>query len=581
MAFLSLPDELLPSSWTKLHIAAYQNNVLSLVTLLNTSGVDNEDKHQRTALFVALQHGRREAAVLLIENGASLEKAVGSKDDLVVSSNLYDFGVYLLSRETVRASLEQYESFLITVACNACMEGDFPLLQAVVTVSRSCLQGSDCIGLSPVHYAVIGGHMECLETLLSYSVDPDTVSPVYKSTPLHFACRLGRPAFALFLLKSSSSPEAALTRQDPSGSTPLHLALSYYHWDIVSDILNSHRDQCLEDSCLTLPDKCGHSVASLLQRLRFDQIFPSSYQMLIPCLSQEEATQLLFNSVYTNTPHLVSYAIQQGAEVACVDRELQITPLLLAASMGLVEIVGILLNNGAELGFADNSGRTALHHAARQGHHDVVLSLLDAAASSCSTATTLMRRSKDGFSPLELAVMNQHEQTVLALLDSDFTCVFEENWLKVLNLAVGWIDRQLLQQLSQAFPANWVDLMVSYSASCPTASISSVKSKKPFCLKPPVESYYPLHLALTQGNVEVVECILSQCSNRRMVLAWKDSHGRSVASLLGGTDYRSFLYDSSWEDEIMSVMASDFMTSMIDFECAALLHVITGESTLY
>ena len=576
MAFLSLPDELLPSSWTKLHIAAYQNDVVSLLTLLDTSGVDKEDKHQRTALYVALQHGRREAAVLLIENGASLEKAGWSKDDFVVSSNLYDFGVYLLSRETVRASLEQYESFLITVACNACTEGDFPLLQAVVTVSRSCLQGSDCIGLSPVHYAVIGGHMECLETLLSYGVDPDTVSQVYKSTPLHFACRLGRPAIALFLLKSSCSPEAALTRQDPSGSTPLHLALSYYNWDIVSDILNSHRGQCLEDSCRTVLDKCGYSVASLLQHLRFDQIFPSSYQMLIPCLSQEEATQLLFNSVYINTPHLVSYAIQQGAEVACVDRGLQITPLLLAASMGLVEIVGILLSNGAELGFADNSGRTALHHAARKGYHDVVLSLLDAAA-TCSIATTLMRHSKDGFSPLELAVMNQHKQTVLALLDSDFTCVFEENWLKVLSLAVGWIDRQLLQQLSQAFPANWVDLMVSYSASCLTDSTSSVERKKPFCLKPLVETYYPLHLALTQGNAEVIECILSQCSNRRMVLSWKDSHGRSAASLLGGTDYRSFLYDSSWEDEIMSVMASDFMTD-IYFVWSALLHVIIGMS---
>ena len=578
MAFLSLPDELLPSSWTKLHIAAYQNDVVSLVTLLDTSGVDKEDKHQRTALYVALQHGRREAAVLLIENGASLEKAVGTKDDFVVSSNLYDLGVYLLSRETARASLEQYESFLIAVACNACMEGDFPLLQAVVTVSRSCLQGSDCIGLSPVHYAVIGGHMECLETLLSYGVDPDTVSPVYKSIPLHFACRLGRSAIALFLLKSSSSHEAALTRQDPSGSTPLHLALSYYRWDIVSDILNSHRGQFLEDSYRTLLDKCGYSVSSLLQRLRFDQIFPSSYQMLIPFLSQEEATQLLFNSVHTNTPHLVSYAIQQGAEVAFVDRELQITPLLLAASMGLVEIVGMLLSKGAELGFADSSGRTALHHAARNGHHDVVLSLLDAAASSCSTATTLMTRSKDGFYPLELAVMNQHKQIVLALLDSYFACVFEENWLKVLSLAVGWIDRQLLQQLSKVFPANWVELMVSYNTSCVTDSTSSVENKKPFCLKPPVESYYPLHMALTQGNVEVVECILSQCSNRRMVLSWKDSHGRSAASLLGGTDYKSYLYDSSWEDDIMSVMASDFMTNKIDFVWSALLHVIIGMS---
>ena len=72
--------------------------------------------------------------MLLLENGASLEMAVGSKDDFVASSNLYDVGVYLLSRETVRASLEQYESFVITVAC---MEGDFPLLQVFPLLSSN------------------------------------------------------------------------------------------------------------------------------------------------------------------------------------------------------------------------------------------------------------------------------------------------------------------------------------------------------------------------------------------------------------------------------------------------------------
>ena len=467
MAFLSLPGELLPSSWTKLHISAYQNDVLTLAMMLAEPGasceVDKEDAHKRTALHVALQHGRKEAASLLIENGAALEKAVAKGNEFITSSVLYDFGVFLLSRETTRASLARYESFLITAACNACMQGEFPLLQAVVSVSLSCLQGRDIIGLSPVHYAVMGGHMDCLDFLLSNGVDPDILSPVYKSTPLHFACRMGHSAIAMFLLESSSAPEVALTRQSANGSTPLHLALSHYHWDTVSDILNSQHGRCLVDSHDAVLDKCGYSVASLLQHLRCDLgIVPSAYQLLIPCLSQEEATRLLFSSVHDNAPHIVSYAIEQGAKAGHVDSLLQVTPLVLAARMGLVEIVRILLDSGANFYYADTSGRTALHYAAREGYHEVVISLLDAAISSSpSTAATLVACSKDGVTPLELAVMSQQVQTVIALLDSELRSVFKDNWLKLLYLAVGWIDRQLLQQLSLVFPSNWADLMTS------------------------------------------------------------------------------------------------------------------------
>ena len=52
------------------------------------------------------------------------------------------------------------------------------------------------------------------------------------------------------------------------------------------------------------------------------------------------------------------------------------TVLILAASLGKLDFIPLLLSHGADIHAEDNDKATALHAAAREGHADVCLELL-------------------------------------------------------------------------------------------------------------------------------------------------------------------------------------------------------------
>ena len=301
--------------------------------------------------------------------------------------------------------LQPFPAFLTAVACNSSMEGDLRLLEAAVSVLESSAKKQDCIGLYPVHYAVIGGHIDCLETLLSHGADPDTVSPMNKSTPLHLACRSGHSAI----------------------------------------------------------------VALLLDSIRFEN----------------------------------------------------------------------------------------------------------------KITTALLGRSVDGYTPLELALMHQQRSVVDLLLQDIRENAVHENWAKLLYLAVSWADVGLLQQLSAVFPSNWADELPNTNPPSPAMTSSRTsrykrkqKRGKPFTTALPDLPYYPVHLAATLGNISTVQFILSQSSERKRLLQWKDASGRTVASLLG----QLVSSNASLEREMMEVMRSELqLPNEMSFEWAVLHYMITSK----
>ena len=86
------------------------------------------------------------------------------------------------------------------------------------------------------------------------------------------------------------------------------------------------------------------------------------------------------------------------------------TPLHLAAAQGHVEMVMLLLSQGAEVAVQDNDGWTALHRGAKEGQKDVVSLLLNTGAD-----ITMMDSVK--WTALHLAVGHGHKDVVALLLD--------------------------------------------------------------------------------------------------------------------------------------------------------------------
>lgn len=88
------------------------------------------------------------------------------------------------------------------------------------------------------------------------------------------------------------------------------------------------------------------------------------------------------------------------------------TPLLLAASKGHAEVVRVLLDSGARVADLDCNDQTPLHRAAGAGRGAVVKLLL------AETGVKVNAPDKEGNTPLHLAMYEQHEGPVRALLDA-------------------------------------------------------------------------------------------------------------------------------------------------------------------
>ena len=74
-------------------------------------------------------------------------------------------------------------------------------------------------------------------------------------------------------------------------------------------------------------------------------------------------------------------------------------------------IVQLLLQHGAAVDLSDESGYTPLHHAARAGHLDIALLLLDTSRASIDV------RMRDGWTPLAKACWHCRASVVAALLE--------------------------------------------------------------------------------------------------------------------------------------------------------------------
>jgi ankyrin repeat protein len=139
---------------------------------------------------------------------------------------------------------------------------------------------------------------------------------------------------------------------------------------------------------------------------------------------------------------VVRILLKQGAVVDAADADAR-TPLMWAAQNGQTDVVTTLLDAGADLAASAENGRNSLQYAAEKGHADVVRVLLDrwvkqggpdekagalliAAVQSGQTdmvkmlvdaGVDLTARAKNGWTPLHYAVSAKDSDTAQLLLD--------------------------------------------------------------------------------------------------------------------------------------------------------------------
>ena len=154
-----------------------------------------------------------------------------------------------------------------------------------------------------------------------------------------------------------------------------------------------------------------------------------------------------------------------------------------------MEIVELLLNQGACLNAGECENCTPLHRAAQGGIEEIVKLLLKHGACVNSAYTYIYW---EGYTPLHAAVERRHEKVVQLLLECGANDVPCENGKTVLHSAVGTGCSVIIEYVLKYSP-----------------EVNNFDSKNK-------DGRTPLHIAAEEGHIEVVE-VLSLILKMKMV----------------------------------------------------------------
>ena len=584
MELAELDADLRPAGCHLLHIAAMRPSAKPLQDILESAHphhVDVKDRHGRTPLLLALQHGRTECARLLILHGASVAGDPVISDLLSLPASL----PLLESLAVESPGLLPLQSGHLLLP-HAAAEGKIEVLRGVLggRGAVDAVDRRDETGRTALHHACQNGRLACVELLLEHGADA-SADDSRLSTPLHLACRsdsLDMVRLVVGRCVAAANESVVLNKQDVLGCTPGHVALYSKCWDVAAFLLRNfhHRVD------LTLRDRTGHSLPSLLFALRFSRGYiPSGLHSQLPCLSEREATWLLHCAISDKDVTLFQFAISQGANVHSFDL-MQHSAFLLAAKTGFLEACKLLVAHGARVGVADQAGLGPLHHAARGRHVETFSYLLSLPGIDIGGFYASCRE------PPAADVLGA---LVLALKQSA-SMPRPQAWVKWLCLVMPSADHALFAAFAEhVCPSDWVDVLADpgryppdsadapstnvvtrASERCATISVCSsgepypqdhhllfrrvppgllkrnvfpkrfdhscgktrqtciqvkevaptlcraVEQKQrqrvqPFCHPKEQHRYYPLHVAILSGNMAALCCVLSLATEHTLV----------------------------------------------------------------
>ncbi|KAL2801339.1 ankyrin repeat-containing domain protein [Aspergillus keveii] len=260
--------------------------------------------------------------------------------------------------------------------------------------------------VTTIEWAVCEGNPSIVQSLLNYSVDPETKN-TQGDTLLIEACKLGHHAVADVLLKAGANPNAETQR--PSNSYP-------------------HARTAL---CIACYKTNANLVRLLLAHGADAQGAPHPSQTPLGIAASKghaEIVQLLLihgagvNSS-TGTPHLrftalinaaqachlktIELLLAQGASISHMDYYGR-TALSHAASRGDLDVIKALLAAGAQVDEPDCKGRTPLSWAVMEARHKAADFLIQAGA-------VVTRPDKEGLTPISLAMRSKDEDMIRIL----------------------------------------------------------------------------------------------------------------------------------------------------------------------
>ena len=332
---------------------------------------------------------------------------------------------------------------------DAAMRGDVEAVRSLVRAGAD-VNASQGDGMTALHWAADRGDVVMTGVLLEAGSNVDAGTRIGRYTPLHIATRQGRRGVVEALLGAGADP---LARTTNSGATPLHLASAAGDTDIVSSLLSAGADPDVTEGAWDQtplifaaannraeavrvllaagadPDKtaraidvpeqaeadqaAGARLTSALEKFRESEGGGIGW---VPSSAQVQAAIQLSRQVQRRWPDVPLETEEADAEAEDEAEEPPVDNAVDEESPGGEQ-------NGDEAepekpdapSYADLvhgwGGLAPLHHAARQGHADAVLALLE------SGADIDLLSGGDATTPLLIAAINGQFDVAMLLLE--------------------------------------------------------------------------------------------------------------------------------------------------------------------
>ncbi|XP_014209663.1 uncharacterized protein LOC106640224 [Copidosoma floridanum] len=365
---------------TPLHYAAKNGHKDVLEMLLKYKVQQSViDKNGFSALHYGIRNGHKEAVMMLMNKEMNVDenKAYSGYSllHLAADKGQVDLVNYFLKLKANICAISERGTTPLHLAS---LRGFLEIVKILITkgsnVNAKCKDGA-----TPLHLAVEFGFKDIAELLIKNGADPNASYNNCLYTPLHYAAKEGRADLVDMLLKKGAKPMA----MSSSNLTPLHLAVRSGHLQTV-DVFFRH----------------GINVASNpLLHVAIEFGFKDLSYYLIEHNADVHAQIMNVGPLYVAAAvgqiEIVELLLAKGVEIDVKDTE-GFTPLLAAVDKGHKDIVELLLKNGADLHARTNTSATTLHIAATNGDAEMVDLLIKKKANVNATDSKKMK-------PLHLA----------------------------------------------------------------------------------------------------------------------------------------------------------------------------------
>lgn len=313
---------------TPLVLACIKSNTEVVKNLIEAGAeVNSMGLLEMTPLDLAAQSGHVDIVKVLIEKGSVVNANGGSNNkssalSLAVKNNHFEVVKVLLS-SGADVNANNGEPIRLAIGCDYNNVTNTLLKQRNVRIDLPLPENRTFL-----HIAAKNGNLRIVEALISKGVDINAMDDT-NITSLFIAAALGYDAIVQVLISNG----AKINLQSTEGTTPLQIAASFGYTNVVKILLDNKANVTIRDN----KNRIAVELAIARGHLKVVQTMIEHEQFHIHAKSSDDFTLL----------HI-------------------------AAQNGDLEIIKILVNNGADVHARNRQGSKPIHIAAREDHIVVV-----------------------------------------------------------------------------------------------------------------------------------------------------------------------------------------------------------------